>query len=642
MTTAESPGSTSYHGHIDGLRAVAIALVLLFHFGFAGAAQGFLGVDIFFVISGFLIGGIVRTALVGGRFGIVDFYRRRIARIAPALLAVAAVTLAAGYWLLLPGDFARLAQEIRAASLSIANWFYEPQHDYMGRPRRDMLFLHSWSLSVEAQFYVAFPIAALLLHRFGLFRLPAILALLAASLAAYLLIGVGEPRYAFYFSSLRAWEFLTGVAIAVMPVRIWSPRVALVAAAAGALAMLIPAFVAMPLSFLPRAAWQLLCVAGTALLLAANLGAPANPVARLLSMPVIRGLGLISYSLYLVHWPLLMLAQYWHIEPLPPGWRLLLLLASLPLAWLGWFVVERPVRRWANRPGTSAIRVYGSALLAAGLVVAATTALIQARGFPDRLPERERALLAVRKERSACDPAPSPFVPAPGCLFGDRTVPPEIAIWGDSHSQQLGYVLGDELAGMNRSIARFTSPGCPPLIGANIAGHPDCTIVNNQIAADIAAMPSVTTVVLIAYYERHLGLGREPRLAALRRSVEAMRRAGKRVIIVGPLPKPHYNVPSGLVRRLWNDRGDVPTAISEREYRAQSATLRADFATLAAPGAVTIFDPGPALCRDGQCPYAIDGEPVYLDDNHVSLTGARRIARHMLPLLVLPDGRVAG
>ena len=263
MTTAAPPASPSYHAHVDGLRAAAIALVLLFHFGLGGAAQGFLGVDIFFVISGFLIGGIVRTALAGGHFGIVDFYRRRIARIAPALLAVAAVTLVAGYWLLLPGDFARLAQEVRAASLSIANWFYEPQHDYMGRPRRDMFFLHSWSLSVEAQFYVAFPIAALLLHRFRLFRLPAILALLAASLAAYLLIGVGEPRHAFYFSSLRAWEFLAGVAIAVAPVRAWSPRVALAAAAAGALAMLIPAFVAMPLSFLPRAAWQLLCVAGT-------------------------------------------------------------------------------------------------------------------------------------------------------------------------------------------------------------------------------------------------------------------------------------------------------------------------------------------------------------------------------------------
>lgn len=635
MTAGGGSGSAAYHGHIDGLRAVAIALVLLYHFDFGGAAQGFLGVDIFFVISGYLIGGIVRIDLTGGRFGFIDFYRRRIARIAPALLVVAALTLAAGYVLLIPTDLGRLALEVRAAALNVANWHFEPQGSYFIRDRMERYFLHSWSLSVEAQFYVVFPLLALLLHRFGWFTRRGIAALLLLGLAAYLLVGLREPRAAFYFSSLRAWEFLAGVLIAAGPVAAMPARRAGLLALLGAAAMLGAAFAPAPGHFAANSLWQILCVAGAMLLLHANLAAPTNPAARLLALPPVRALGLVSYSVYLIHWPLLMLAENWHIVPLAPSGRLLVLLATLPLAGLCWFLVERPARRWANRAGTSALHVYGAALLATALVAGAASWVIDRKGAPERFSADERALLAVFKHRTRCTPASrsATFAPEGSCLLGDTAVRPDVAVWGDSHSRELAHALGRELGPAHRSLAQYTSSGCPPFLGTAIRRQPDCVADNDRIAARIAATPSIETVVLVAYYGRHAYLGEARIAAALERSATLLRRAGKRVIVMGPLPKPPYDVPSGLARRDRNGRSDLPTAQSEAAYRRASAPMRAALERIADGDRVIVADPGAAMCADGRCPYVVGTTPLYMDDNHPSVAGAERIARHILPLL---------
>lgn len=635
MTAGGGSGSAAYHGHIDGLRAVAIALVLLYHFDFGGGAQAFLGVDIFFVISGFLIGGIVRTDLAEGRFGFIDFYRRRIARITPALLFVAALSLAAGYALLIPADFARFALEARAAALNIANWHFEPQASYFMRDRFERFFLHSWSLSVEAQFYVVFPLLALLLHRFGWFTRRAVAALLGLGLAAYLLAGLYEPRAAFYFSSLRAWEFLAGVLIAAGPAAAMPPHRAGLLAALGATMMLGAAFAPVPGHFAANSLWQILCVAGTALLLHSNLAAPANPVARLLSLPPARALGLISYSVYLIHWPLLMLTENWHIVPLAPIARLLVLLATLMLAVLCWFLVERPSRRWANRATTSAIHVYGAALLATALIVGAASWVVAKKGVPERFSADERAFLAVFKDRTRCTPASrgAAFAPTGACLLGDMAVRPDVAVWGDSHSRELAHALGRQLGPTGRSLAQYTSSGCPPFLGTAIRNQPDCPADNKRIAARIAATPSIETVVIATYYGRHAYLGEARMAAALERSAALLRRAGKRVIIMGPLPKPPYDVPSGLARRDRNGRDDLPLAQSEADFRQTSAPMRAALARLADGNRIVIADPGAAMCIDGRCPYAVGATPLYMDDNHPSVAGAERIARHILPLL---------
>jgi peptidoglycan/LPS O-acetylase OafA/YrhL len=634
MRSDRPPASASYHPHIDGLRAVAIALVLLYHFDFGGAAQGFLGVDIFFVISGFLIGGIIRSDLASGRFGFVDFYRRRVARIMPALLFVAAASLAAGYALLTPTDLNRFALEVRAAALNIANWHFEPEATYFVRDRIERFFLHSWSLSVEAQFYLAFPPLALLLHRFGWLNRRAMAVLIAASLAAYLLVGVYKPRTAFYFSSLRAWEFLAGVLVAAGPVAAMSAHRAAILALLGAAAMLGSAFAPIPDDFVPRSLWQILCVTGTVLLLHANLAATANPAARLLSLAPVRALGLISYSVYLIHWPLLRLAENWHISPLPPTGRLLVLLATLPLAVLGWLLVERPARRWANRRSTSAIHVYGAALLTTALVVGAASWIVDRKGAPERFSIEERALLAVFNDRTRCPPASrnAAFAPQGACLLGDTARAPDVAVWGDSHSRELAHALGHELGPAGRSLAQYTSSGCPPFLGAAIRSKPECVPENDRIAARIAATPSIKTVVLAAYYGRYTYLGDE-RMAALERSAALMRRAGKRVIITGPLPKPSYDVPSGLARRDRNGRDHLPLGQREVDYRRASASTRAALDRLADGDRIVIADPGAAMCVDGACPYVVGTTPLYMDDNHPSVAGAERIAHAILPLL---------
>ncbi|PHQ61093.1 MAG: acyltransferase, partial [Sphingobium sp.] len=331
-----------YRRDIDGLRAVAILPVLLFHAHVPGFSGGYVGVDIFFVISGFLITGIIAREVDEGRFSLVHFYERRFRRIIPALALMILVTLGCAAWLYLPGDLDGVPKSALAATLFASNlWFFTDTGYFAGGADVKPL-LHTWSLAVEEQYYIGFPILLMLLARYAPRWRAVVLTMIAAgSLALAIILQRDTSGFTFYLLPTRAWELFAGglLALGVLPAinRRWiSELVAWGGLLAIALAVtfydrdtIFPGLTALP------------PVLGAAALIHAS---PGTSVGRLLSLPILVGIGLLSYSLYLWHWPLIVFTEYATDAPLSGAIRLIVMAAALLAAALSWRFVERPFR----------------------------------------------------------------------------------------------------------------------------------------------------------------------------------------------------------------------------------------------------------------------------------------------------------
>lgn len=381
-----------YRADIDSIRAIAVLLVVVFHFGLASFGQaGFIGVDLFFVISGYLISGIIWRDLEARRFALGHFYARRIRRLAPALIMMQVLMLAAGALLLLPEEYRGMAKESIVAQTYVSNIYYWKTLDYFGLHTDGAFLLHTWSLGVEEQFYLFYPIFLMGVHRWARrWFWPILAAAAIASFALNIAIVQTKAATAFYLLPMRAWELGVG---ALLPlIEPWFRRQPIARAIASPLGLvLIVTALAMhrPDTLFPG--WfALLPVAAGACLLLGGSG-EGNPVSRGLSIPPVIFFGRISYPLYLVHWPLHIFA----ITVLPAyslGWRWGLFAASILLAW-GITRLEAPIRegRWLRRDRTL-VAAYFTAL-AAVLVVAGL--LLASHGWRARFPTRALAIMDV-------------------------------------------------------------------------------------------------------------------------------------------------------------------------------------------------------------------------------------------------------
>jgi peptidoglycan/LPS O-acetylase OafA/YrhL len=330
-----------YRADIDGLRAVAVVPVLLFHAGFPAFGGGFVGVDVFLVISGYLITANILGHSDGGRFSVIDFYARRIRRIFPALFAMLLGTAAIGLLVLLPGDLADLGREVSAATAFASNVLYWRETGYFEATAGQKLLLHTWSLAVEEQFYVAFPLLMYLAARADISRVLVIAGALALSFALALWGVRHEPAATFYLAPTRAWELLLGALLAAgaipAPAR-RRVRDGLSLLGLGLIAWGVLAF--SPRTPFPGASALVPCL-GAALVIHAGAGGRSLG-GRLLGSPATVFVGLISYSLYLWHWPLLVLAKYYAVRELTGAEVLAVLLLSVLVATVSWRFVERP------------------------------------------------------------------------------------------------------------------------------------------------------------------------------------------------------------------------------------------------------------------------------------------------------------
>jgi peptidoglycan/LPS O-acetylase OafA/YrhL len=539
--------SPKYRPDVDGLRAIAVLLVLNFHAYPDAAPGGFVGVDVFFVISGFLITGIIALELDAGRFSLIAFYDRRIRRIFPALIVVLAATLALGWFWMLPQAFAQLGSDSFASAAFLANIALLLQSGYFDVESAKKPLLHLWSLGIEEQFYLCWPLLLMLAARL---RIGIMAVAVVLGMASFLLnvawIG-SNPVATFYLPFTRAFELLAGAVLACG----WASLDQSGAAASNRRAWTGVALIAASVAMLDshRAFpgwWAALPVAGSVLLLSA----PAAWVNRVvLASPAMVWIGLISYPLYLWHWPLLVFGEMIKFRPLTVLERELILLASGLLAWATYRYVEIPFR--FGRPSRRKPFALGVGM---ALIAAAGFAVVWGRGFDSRLPAEIRAMASVptesfkwRLHECLLDLARETSF-ADTCVERDRR--PLVLIWGDSTAGALLPGLRKAQQTHEFAIGQFTSNSCIPALGADIPSTPGCRAMNDKVFSLVRQIqPDI--VLLHGTWEKHLDNVAET-VVALKQQTRA------RVIVLGGVPSWRRGLPSEVLRYYILHRALIP------------------------------------------------------------------------------------
>jgi peptidoglycan/LPS O-acetylase OafA/YrhL len=653
----------TYRRDIDGLRAIAVMAVILTHAGFAVVPAGHAGVDIFFVISGFLIGGIIVTALDEGRFSFREFYLRRARRILPALFAMLIATIPLGWTLMTPDQLRYYGGGAFATLLFLSNvWFYK-RIDYFNPDAANDPLVHTWSLGVEEQFYLLAPALIVLLWRLGR-NGPAIslAAIAALSFAAALWITPERPMEGFYLIQSRAWELLCGV-LAALYLRSSAtkpgPALSAILSLAGLLLLtggmfLIPEDATWPgvLTLIP--------VVGTLLVLVCH--APGGAAARILGAAPFVAIGLISYSAYLLHQPVLSFAKIAGYEPVTAQAKWAAVLASLLVAWGSWKWIEQPFR---NRR-VPARRVRYLTLGAITVVMANAIGGHVTEGYPFRMSPRVLAMLDYgvswpptyrdciggRDEDDRLDPAKA-------CVHG-ADVPARVAIWGDSHAAVLAQPLGMALKPYGLSVRELTVGSCIPigkLKNSALRRTEYCAVHNAKMLDYLVRSPEIDVVILNAFWNSYTerrdfdtrvgwlktdaviavpldhttSMTDEERLdfmaATFREEVARLVAAGKQVVLLYPLPEAGFKPPEEMARRLWRDGTapddlGYPTAAFE-DYSGLSLKL------LDAAGSdphIHRLNLSDAFCvRGGECLMVKGGVPMFFNENHYSLAGTAKI-----------------
>jgi peptidoglycan/LPS O-acetylase OafA/YrhL len=645
MGTGSDLARPGYRPDIDGLRAIAVLAVVGFHAFPAWVKGGFVGVDVFFVISAYLITTLLLLNLRRGQFSYLHFYIRRINRLFPALLLVLVVSLLAGWFLLTAFEYKLFGKQVAAASVYLSNILLWHEAGYFDIDSELKPLLHLWSLAVEEQFYLVWPpILAFAWRR--KWNLPAMLAAIALLSFAADLFELDRNAVATFFSpATRFWELAAGGLLAALEERRIDPlpgvRAKGLLAAAG-VALLAAGLVVID-GNVPFPDWPALLPCGGAFLLIA-----AGPTAwvnrRVLALRPLVAIGLISYPLYLWHWPLLSFAHI--VDTATPSLltRSVLAVLAFPLATATYLFVEKPIR-FGPGGGRKAAVLLGL-LLAVGALGAAVYAK---QGFPSRT--------MIGQKRPAVQHAPD--VPMPPCT-GREVLPPAVAsicvihmnagakqrvvLWGDSHTGAWSIPLVALAKARGFELFVLRHDGCPPVAGvwrpANNASITLCETpdIMRRIEDGIVALePNV--VVLAARWSLYShGFVRNGRLmkangfladrpvtvateetsqAALARQIPATIRAlqakGIRVIVIENPPVLHWDVS--------NQRKSLAEVqVTAAEHAALSRFTDGIFARLKE---VTILDPAKDLCHDATCDVERGGQLLYFDDNHLSAVGAR-------------------
>ncbi len=543
-----------YSPHIDGLRAVAVIAVVLFHAFPVLLPGGFVGVDVFFVISGFLISSILcrefaLTTSAGLRV-IAQFYSRRIRRIFPALLVVLSTCFALGYCLLLPSSFARLSLQIAASSGFFLNYVLSGNVGYFGGEVAANPLVHLWSLSVEEQFYLIWPLLIWASARSRVRILPVAVFFGALSYFWNLHRNTASAESAYYLLQTRAWELAVGAVLADLKPRLDGALEAIGFGPRRLMEWGLSFFAVIGLlligagfrfikgdPFYPDE-WALLPTIGTGLVILAGKKAWVN--GRLLSLPALVGVGLISYPLYLWHWPLL---SFLHIafpeyDTVLP--RASLILVALGLAWIVYHSIEIPIRRQPR--GWSRPLMLAAAM---GSVACLGIISLEMKGLPSRFPKLIQEISDYQYPYSkswkegTCfldpDQEATDFKDDPSDIKAGR---PMMLVWGDSHAAALSPGIR-KIYGTAFNIVQRTAAGVPPLLGHDIKGHGNSRSLNEKILEEVQREhPRI--VVLDANWP-------DCPWQEIERTVKAVKDAGvSHVFVVGPVPQWTAGLPQQL------------------------------------------------------------------------------------------------
>lgn len=666
--TSLSSSQPGYRADIDGLRAIAVLAVVAFHAGLPGFSGGFVGVDVFFVISGYLISGLLLNEVERtGRVDLLAFYARRVRRILPTLLVVVAATLLLAL-LVFPDDQKRVARSVTSVFFFFSNHYILGKAGGYFEPTTDLVpFLHTWSLAVEEQFYFVWPLLFLLLAHFfkgtvrqaGLIAVVALLTLLSL-LGSIWLTSVDMPQ-AFYLMPSRAWEFGIGM-LTLCYVRYGKPVPESLARVLGLLGLAgLARAVATyhELMTFPGTA-ALLPVISTALLLLSGTR-PGTWVTRLLSSPPATAIGLLSYSWYLWHWPLMSLARIYDLGQRSLERDSLLGLLALGLAWLTFGLVEnrfRQARGWLATKRSTVLTGFAASVL----IVLVGQLVVLWSGYLDRhMGGAYHAKNDIPPLREFCHFEAKTYVDQPQlqnlprCSLGG--IRPEVVLWGDSHAGHLMPLLMRANQETSLRVMQRSQAACPPLLGAipyeNGRFNTACVDFNKKMHALIRgqAAQGAKGIVLAGRWLSYLydplqstpaGKGVVPRILvdegghletdsqkvlqvferALNRTVGELVAQNLRVLLVAPVPQMPFRAPECLVRRSVS----ACSAPADR-FREQRYPVMEVFGRLVAryPDRVRVADPAATICQGKLCSPMKNGIVLYSDDNHLTASAAERL-----------------
>lgn len=625
--------STHIRQDIQGLRGVAVASVVLYHAWTWLLPGGFVGVDVFFVISGFVITNTILRDVAGDRFTVAQFYRRRIRRIFPALYTVLAFVLAASWFILPPLDFLELGKSAFAAIFFSSNFFFLVHSNYFDGLASLKPLLHTWSLSVEEQFYVGFPLLAVFVHRFRprLLR-PALIALSIASLALSAFMLHAHPSATFYLAPPRAFELLLGAIIACPGLRDNIPQGIRDGLSLAGLSMIVIAL-AMFNSATPfPGPTALLPCIGATLIIAAGIGNGASSlVGKLLSTRPFTFVGDLSYSLYLWHWPILVLARHYFGSSLGVLATAACIVAAVLASWLSLHFVERPFLDKRNDK-TAFLRLGVAAMLLASIPC---LLLVHAKGAPQRFSKSTLALFAegddFNHRRANChgeDGAPIPY--DRNCIFGDQGAQPDVAVWGDSHGAELVAAVGELLAQQHRSVMEITASHCPPALSYAPEGYIHCPAHNSETLARLIADQRINTVIVAANFSAYADDGFDRMLAGYRQAVTQLRAAGKRVVLVYPIPIFDFNPPEALGIRNQRGVSLAAVGIARQSFHDENQQAIHLLDSLYNAGGFDRIIPEDILCDATFCrAYSPARGVLYYNNDHVNMIGARLLANQL-------------
>ncbi|NQV23341.1 MAG: acyltransferase [Rhodopirellula sp.] len=639
-----------YRPEIDGLRAIAVVLVILYHAESGWCPGGYMGVDVFFVISGYLITSIIRKEVAAGRFSLLNFYERRARRILPAFLVMLAIVLSVSLWIVLPSAFKGVGRSAAASALSVSNVLFWAEDDYFAAASEEKPLLHTWSLGVEEQFYVLLPLLVLVAGAGR--RCTLVMAICGAASFALSAWQVRfAPTAAFFLLPSRAWELLLGSLLTAVPVPNASARIRNIVAFCGFGAIVWGSWAYSVETIFPGDSAFIPCVGAAAIIF----GSPQGLVSKLLSCRPIVFAGRISYSLYLWHWPILVLARQWNIVPLDTFQTLACITASFVVAILSWKYVEQPFRSRHLLASRRAVFSLSAAALA--ISFSAGSYIHFSNGVTQRFPENVVQLdngaydrLAIQQEVTILKWEGD----AGETIYGAR-VAPRIAVIGDSHANALGMALGAAAYRRHESVQLFSHSGVAPLAGLRFRSSPKAHEWVDATLKQICDRDSIQDVVLVGRwasaihghntdfgsYER--GRSATPSIAGrtagqivstteaiemfawgITETVNRLRAAGKRIVVVYPVPEVGYHVPRTLAR-IMNRGDDIADFKRPAEYYFQRQKhVFNSLDSLGNDGITRVF-PHQVLITGSEAIVQENGVPLYCDDDHLSYAGASKL-----------------
>lgn len=636
--TATGAGAGKFRSDINGLRAWAVVAVVLYHFSVPGISGGYAGVDVFFVISGYLMCGIIYAGIQQETFSVGRFYLARARRIFPALIVLCVVCLVFGWFFLMPEEYQQLGRHVRESLTFTSNLRYLKESGYFDVAAQEKWLLHTWSLSVEWQFYLVLPLALMLIWKLvGTRRavLYSILIFLCASLFWSVFVTAREPAEGFYTLQSRAWEMLAGAVVFMIGSRGGFTAYARLTELIG-FCLIISAFVI----FQKQTIWPgwraSLPVAGSMLVLLAS-----RQTSLFTGSAVAQWLGTRSYSIYLWHWPLVVGLSYAGLLSEWP-WVLFAIILSLVLGHLSYAFIEVPAQRKLSFKSSA----LSATVLLSGLVLVALLAQqVRVSGFPARLPP---AVAAIEAEGKNQNPRLEECLdPEAYCIYGAEGQPLRAIVMGDSHADAAVTAVEAALPDNQGSILFRGGSGCMIVFGMkSTKSLSHCNTLNDSLSREHASLAAGVPAIIFGRTSKYVNEGRIGGSADDHPDFffdeeysiftdELLREFSvayvdtlcslsqhRPVYVVRPIPEMPVDVPTLVGRGLLFGEMRNPS-VSLVDYEKRNAFVMSLQDEAAKRCGVRILDPRPYLCDDKSCYGGYQGRPIYRDQDHLSEFGNR-------------------